>query len=79
MRKMTKLRELRVNRSEPLKLKTLAERLGVSESTLSEIELGRMMPGDQVLARLARYHRKTVAELREICERNYKGRARASA
>lgn len=56
------LRELRENKD--LSVRELAKRLGVSAPFLSDVELGRRHPSDDVLSKLAREFDTTVVELR---------------
>ena len=56
------LRELR--ESKDLSVRELAKRLRLSAPFLSDVELGRRHPSDEVLSRLARELDTTVTELR---------------
>lgn len=56
------LRELRENKD--FSVRELAKRLGVSAPFLSDVELGRRHPSDDVLSKLARELDTTVVELR---------------
>ena len=56
------LRELRENKD--FSVRELAKRLGVSAPFLSDVELGRRHPSEDVLSKLARELDTTVAELR---------------
>ena len=56
------LRELRENKD--FSVRELAKRLGVSAPFLSDVELGRRHPSDEVLSKLAHELETTVVELR---------------
>ena len=56
------LRELR--ESKDLSVRELSKRIGVSAAFLSDVELGRRHPSEDVLSKLARELGTTVAELR---------------
>lgn len=57
------IRELR--EKQDLSVRELAKRLGVSAPFLSDVELGRRHPSDEVLSRLAGELGSTTAELRK--------------
>lgn len=57
------IRELREGKD--LSVRELAKRLGLSAPFLSDVELGRRHPSDEVLLKLARELGTTVAELRK--------------
>ncbi len=56
------VRELRERKD--LSVRELAKRLGLSAPFVSDVELGRRHPSDEVVSRLARELDTTVAELR---------------
>lgn len=57
-----RIRELREQKD--LSLRELAKRLGVSPAFLSDIELGRRYPSDEVLAKIAKELGESVASLK---------------
>lgn len=58
-----RIRELRETKD--LSVRELAKRLGLSAPFLSDVELGRRHPSDEVLSKLAGELGSTVAELRK--------------
>lgn len=58
-----RIRELREQKD--ISLRELAKKLGVSPAFLSDIELGRRFPSDEVLAKIAKELGESVEELKK--------------
>lgn len=52
----------------------LAEKLKISKPYYAQIETGFLIPGINVINKLARFFRMTPCKMNEILKQNYKGR-----